>query len=147
MKDRAHVDMIEFQINAPSINTPVGNLSGGNVQRVILAREFHLSTKVLLANQPTRGLDIGVIEYIYKRLLEKRAEGVAIILAAMVGGGALSAFSGWLKSRFEVNAIISTVMMNYVIVYLLSYLLAGGPWTDCACRSVRDFWCQLPPTR
>lgn len=58
-----------------------------------------------------------------------------IILAAMLGGGTLSAFSGWLKSRFEVNEIISTVMMNYVIVYLLSYLLAGGPWTEAGTTS------------
>lgn len=82
MQDRAQTDMKAFQVSAPSIHTPVGNLSGGNAQRVILAREFHLSTKVLLANQPTRGLDVGVIEYIYERLLEKKAAGVAIILAS-----------------------------------------------------------------
>lgn len=58
-----------------------------------------------------------------------------IIFAAMVGGGTLSAFSGWLKSRFEVNEIISTVMMNYVIVFFLSYLLAGGPWTEAGTTS------------
>ncbi|WP_264214086.1 ABC transporter permease [Leisingera thetidis] len=52
-----------------------------------------------------------------------------IILAAMVGGGALGGLCGWLKTRFSVNEIISTVMLNYVVVYLLSYLLAGGPWT------------------
>jgi len=82
MRDHARTDVAAFQVSAPSINTPVGNLSGGNAQRVILAREFHLSTRVLLANQPTRGLDVGVIEYIYERLLEKKAAGVAIILAS-----------------------------------------------------------------
>ena len=72
----------EFQISAPSSETPTGNLSGGNAQRVILAREIMLATKVLLANQPTRGLDVGVIEYIHKRLLEKRAQGVAVLIAS-----------------------------------------------------------------
>ena len=52
-----------------------------------------------------------------------------IILAAMIGGALLGMLCGWLKSRFAVNEIISTVMLNYVIVYFLSYLLAGGPWT------------------
>ncbi|MEX0305366.1 MAG: ABC transporter permease, partial [Leisingera sp.] len=52
-----------------------------------------------------------------------------IILAAIAGGGALGGLCGWLKIRFQVNEIISTVMLNYVVVYLLSYLLAGGPWT------------------
>ncbi len=82
MQDHARTNVAAFQVSAPSINTPVDNLSGGNAQRVILAREFHLSTKVLLANQPTRGLDVGVIEYIYERLLEKKAAGVTIILAS-----------------------------------------------------------------
>ena len=53
-----------------------------------------------------------------------------VIVAAVLGGGALSALSGLLKSRFQVNEIISTVMMNYIVIYFLSYLLAGGPWTE-----------------
>lgn len=52
-----------------------------------------------------------------------------IIVAAVVGGAGLGGFCGWLKTRFQVNEIISTVMLNYVVIYLLSYLLAGGPWT------------------
>jgi general nucleoside transport system permease protein len=53
-----------------------------------------------------------------------------VILAAITGGAALSAFCAFLRARFEVNEIISTMMMNYIIIYLLSYLLAGGPWTE-----------------
>lgn len=52
-----------------------------------------------------------------------------IIVAAVIGGAGLGGLCGWLKTRFQVNEIISTVMLNYVVVYLLSYLLAGGPWT------------------
>lgn len=58
-----------------------------------------------------------------------------VILAALGGGAALAAFSGWLKMRFDVNEIISTVMMNYVVIYLLSFLLAGGPWTEAGTTS------------
>lgn len=82
MDANARTNMAEFSITAPSPQTHVGNLSGGNAQRVILARELELGDRVVLANQPTRGLDVGIIEYIHRRLLEKRAEGVATIYAS-----------------------------------------------------------------
>lgn len=72
----------EFRIKAPSADTPVNHLSGGNAQKVILAREFVHSNKLLLANQPTRGLDLGVIEYVYKQIIAKRDEGYAVLLAS-----------------------------------------------------------------
>lgn len=72
----------EFQIKTPSVATPVNHLSGGNAQKVILAREFVHSNKLLLANQPTRGLDLGVIEYVYKQIIAKRDEGYAVLLAS-----------------------------------------------------------------
>ncbi|WP_372578483.1 ABC transporter ATP-binding protein [Ruegeria hyattellae] len=72
----------EFQIKTPSATTPVNHLSGGNAQKVILAREFVHSNKLLLANQPTRGLDLGVIEYVYKQIIAKRDEGFAVLLAS-----------------------------------------------------------------
>lgn len=72
----------EFQIKTPSSTTPVNHLSGGNAQKVILAREFVHSNKLLLANQPTRGLDLGVIEYVYKQIIAKRDEGYAVLLAS-----------------------------------------------------------------
>jgi simple sugar transport system ATP-binding protein len=72
----------EFQIAAPSASAAAGKLSGGNAQRVILAREFTHASRVLLANQPTRGLDIGVTDYVYRQLLEKRSQGYAILLAS-----------------------------------------------------------------
>ena len=71
-----------FQIVAPSGTTPVNHLSGGNAQKVILAREFVHSNKLLLANQPTRGLDLGVIEYVYNQIIAKRDEGYAVLLAS-----------------------------------------------------------------
>ena len=71
-----------FDIATPTVRHPARFLSGGNLQKVILAREFGQCPQCLLANQPTRGLDVGVIEYVHRRLLEKRAEGVGILLAS-----------------------------------------------------------------
>jgi simple sugar transport system ATP-binding protein len=69
-----------FDIRTPSRNTQVGNLSGGNIQKVVLARELSRAPKVLIAAQPTRGVDIGAIEFIHKNLLEQRHAGAAILL-------------------------------------------------------------------
>ncbi|RVC00149.1 ABC transporter ATP-binding protein, partial [Mesorhizobium sp. M7A.F.Ca.AU.002.06.1.1] len=65
-----------------SADLPVERLSGGNAQRVILAREFQHARRLLLANQPTRGLDVAASEFVYEKILEKRAAGFAILLAS-----------------------------------------------------------------
>lgn len=72
----------EFDIRTPSPQTPAGSLSGGNQQKLIVAREFSRPIKLLIASQPTRGLDVGSIEFIHKRVLEKRDEGVAVLLVS-----------------------------------------------------------------
>ena len=72
----------QFDVRTPGISVPVGNLSGGNQQKVIVAREFSRPIKLLIASQPTRGLDVGSIEYIHKRILEKRDEGCAVLLVS-----------------------------------------------------------------
>ncbi|MEP7026007.1 MAG: ABC transporter ATP-binding protein [Actinomycetota bacterium] len=72
----------EFDIRASSIGTPVGTLSGGNQQKVILAREIGRDLRVLLASQPTRGLDVGSIEFVHKRIVEQRDQGVAVIIVS-----------------------------------------------------------------
>ncbi len=66
----------------PALNTSAGSLSGGNQQKVIVAREFSRPIKFLVASQPTRGLDVGSIEYIHKRLIQKRDEGCAVLLVS-----------------------------------------------------------------
>ena len=70
----------EFAVKTPSLETPVKSLSGGNIQKLILARELSGTPKVLIASQPTRGVDIGAAEYIHRRLVEQRAEGTAILV-------------------------------------------------------------------
>ena len=76
-------ELIEaFNVKTPSQTTPLKNLSGGNIQKLILARELSSGPNVLLASQPTRGVDIGATEYIHQRLLDQRAEGTAILLVS-----------------------------------------------------------------
>ena len=70
----------QYDIVTPSMNQRTSYLSGGNLQKVILARELRQSLKVLIANQPSRGLDVGVIEYVHNQLLEMRRNGVGILL-------------------------------------------------------------------
>jgi simple sugar transport system ATP-binding protein len=72
----------DFDIRTPSAYVPVSNLSGGNQQKVIVAREFSRPIKLLIANQPTRGLDVGSIEYIHQQLINKRDAGVAVLLVS-----------------------------------------------------------------
>jgi len=71
-----------FDIRAPSPLVDVSTLSGGNQQKVIVARELSRPIKLLVAAQPTRGLDVGSIEYIHSRVIEKRDEGVAVLLVS-----------------------------------------------------------------
>lgn len=70
----------EYDVKTPSLDTPVKSLSGGNIQKLILARELSRTPRVLIAAQPTRGVDIGATEYIHKRLIEQRGAGTAILL-------------------------------------------------------------------
>jgi len=69
-----------YQVKTPDIDTPTKNLSGGNIQKVIIARELESNPRVLVAAQPTRGVDIGAAEYIHTRLLEQRNAGTAILV-------------------------------------------------------------------
>lgn len=72
----------EFDIRTPSVRTLTSSLSGGNQQKVIVAREFSRPIKLLIASQPTRGLDVGSIEYIHQRLIDKRDQGCAVLLVS-----------------------------------------------------------------
>jgi simple sugar transport system ATP-binding protein len=69
-----------FDVRTPSAETTVGTLSGGNQQKVIVARELSRSVKLVIASQPTRGLDVGSIEFIHRRIVEARDQGAAVLL-------------------------------------------------------------------
>jgi ABC-type uncharacterized transport system ATPase subunit len=70
----------EYDIKTASRDVPTKSLSGGNLQKVILARELSGQPHVIVASQPTRGLDVGAMEYIHKRILEEKERGAAILL-------------------------------------------------------------------
>ena len=81
--DKAAAERVEaFDVRTPSIFVPVSNLSGGNQQKVIVAREFSRPIKLLIASQPTRGLDVGSIEYIHAQIVKKRNDGCAVLLVS-----------------------------------------------------------------
>ena len=69
-----------FSVRTPGIDTPAHNLSGGNIQKLILARELSGQPRVLLVAQPTRGVDIGAAEYIHGRLIQQRDQGTAVLI-------------------------------------------------------------------
>jgi simple sugar transport system ATP-binding protein len=79
---RAHAAQLveDFDVRTPSIDAPVATLSGGNQQKVIIAREFFHARHLLVLSQPTRGLDVGSIQYIHRQIVAKRDEGVAVLL-------------------------------------------------------------------
>ena len=72
----------EFDVRAPGIEVPVGTLSGGNQQKVVLARELSRELSLLVAAQPTRGVDVGSIEFIHKRIVETRDAGIPVIVVS-----------------------------------------------------------------
>ncbi|MGH2821223.1 MAG: ABC transporter ATP-binding protein [Actinomycetota bacterium] len=70
----------QFDVRARSINVTAGTLSGGNQQKLNLARELEEDPRILIAHQPTRGLDVGAIEFVWKQLLEQKEQGRAVLL-------------------------------------------------------------------
>lgn len=72
----------EFDVRAPGIDAPVGTLSGGNQQKVVLARELSRELSLLVAAQPTRGVDVGSIEFIHKRIVDTRDSGIPVVVVS-----------------------------------------------------------------
>jgi simple sugar transport system ATP-binding protein len=81
--ERARRLLQEFDVRGGTPSTPAGALSGGNQQKVVLAREIDGDPKVLIAAQPTRGLDVGAIEFVHRRLVEQRDAGRAVFLVSL----------------------------------------------------------------
>ena len=71
-----------FDIRGAGVDTAVGSLSGGNMQKVVVAREFSFDTPVLIISQPTRGVDIGAMDFIHQQIMQKRNAGCAILLVS-----------------------------------------------------------------
>lgn len=113
----------EYDVRTPSIYTNVGNLSGGNQQKTIVAREFSRPSKLLVVSQPTRGLDVGSIEFIHKQIVRMRDEGTAVLLVSAELDEILS-----LSDRVAVmfaGEIIDTVPIEEANRERIGLLMAG----------------------
>ncbi len=121
--DNAVALVREFDVRTPSVNTPVANLSGGNQQKVIVAREFSRPIKLLIASQPTRGLDVGSVEYIHRRIIAKRDEGAGVLFVSSELDEVMS-----LSDRIAVmckGRIMAIIETNRVTREQLGLLMAG----------------------
>jgi simple sugar transport system ATP-binding protein len=83
MKERAQKLLGEFDVRGGGPETYAASLSGGNQQKVCIAREISCDPKVLIAHQPTRGLDVGAIEFVHRRLIDERRRGRAVLLVSL----------------------------------------------------------------
>jgi len=82
IRDSAATRVQQYDVRTTSVDTPAGTLSGGNQQKVVVAREMGRDVKLMLVSQPTRGLDVGSIEFVHKRLVAQRDEGAAVLLVS-----------------------------------------------------------------
>ena len=82
ISENATTKVDEFDIRTQSIDSPVASLSGGNQQKVVLARELSRPLALLIANQPTRGVDVGAIEFLHQRIVAERDRGTAVLIVS-----------------------------------------------------------------
>ena len=82
IRDYAEKVYERYDIRGAGVDALAGDMSGGNMQKVVIAREFSFDTPVLIISQPTRGVDVGAIEFIHSRIMEKRNQGAAILLSS-----------------------------------------------------------------
>ena len=118
----------QFDVRTPNIYVNAGTLSGGNQQKVIVAREFSRPIELLIASQPTRGLDVGSIEYIHKQIIKKRDEGSGVLVVSSELDEILA-----LSDRIAVmykGQIMDIVDANKTSKEQLGLLMAGVHPTD-----------------
>lgn len=119
IKSHAKALINKFDIRTSSEKVRVGALSGGNMQKVVIAREFSFETPILLISQPTRGVDIGAIEFIHEQIINKRNEGCAILLISAeldeifrLSDRIISIYEGEITGEFK-NGEISKQEIGY----------------------------------
>ena len=132
MKDFARSLVSNFSVKTPTLDTPIKNLSGGNIQKLIMARELSRQPKVLIAAQPTRGVDIGATEYIHQRLLQQREEGTAILLISE-DLDEIVELSDRIAVIYE-GTIIGVVERNQATTEQIGLMMAGIPMSEAMQR-------------
>ena len=122
--ENAKMRVQEFDVRTPSVFLSAESLSGGNQQKVIVARELSRPIKLLIAGQPTRGLDVGSIEFIHGRLVEKRDQGAAVLLVSAELDEIL-ALSDRIVVMYE-GRIVATLPIEKADRAQLGLLMAGS---------------------
>jgi simple sugar transport system ATP-binding protein len=128
IRERAFDLMRRFEIKAASLRVPIDTLSGGNQQKIVVARELGHRRQVLVAAQPTRGVDVGAIEYIHRQIVASRDEGVGILLVSTELDEALA-----LADRILVifsGRIVGDFTRDQATRENLGRLMAGGSVVD-----------------
>ncbi len=123
MSKRAKELVSQFSVKTPKLETPIKNLSGGNIQKLIMARELSREPRLLIAAQPTRGVDIGATEFIHQRLLEQRAAGKAILLISE-DLDEIRILSDRIAVMYE-GRVIGIVERNHATVEQIGLMMAG----------------------
>ena len=102
----------QYDVRTPSTEVAANTLSGGNQQKVIVAREFGRDVKLVVASQPTRGIDVGSIEYIHERIVEERDQGAALLIVSTeldevmaLSDRILVMFDGKIVAEYEGGAV------------------------------------------
>lgn len=114
----------DYDVRTPSASVAAGNLSGGNQQKLVLARELGRDPELLVAAQPTRGLDVGAIEFVDKSIIAERDRGKAVLLVSMeleevmsLSDRILVMFEGKIVGEFEAGTVSDVE---------LGFLMTGG---------------------
>jgi len=115
-RDQASRLVEEYDVRTPGIDVLVSTLSGGNQQKVIVAREFDRDVKLVIASQPTRGIDVGSIEYIHARIVEERDAGSAVLIISSeldeimaLSDRILVMFEGKIAGEFDDTATVTDI--------------------------------------
>jgi ABC-type uncharacterized transport systems, ATPase components len=111
----------KFDIRGAGLDVPVGSMSGGNMQKVVVAREFSFDTPVLIIAQPTRGVDVGAIEFIHKAIIDRRNAGAAILMCSAdldevfrLSDRIITIYEGKITGSFEAGEITKEEIGYYM---------------------------------
>ncbi len=118
----------QFDIRTPTVATSGGSLSGGNQQKMVVAREFGRRPRLLIAAQPTRGIDVGSIEFIHQQIVTQRDAGAAVLLVS-AELDEITALSDRIAVMYK-GQIVATVDAASVTREQLGLLMAGAPADD-----------------
>ena len=132
----------QFDVRTTSVDTAAGTLSGGNQQKVILARELGRELHMLLASQPTRGLDVGSIEFVHKRIISERDKGLAVVIIS-AELDEIYALADRIAVMYEGR--ITGIRPPSVPVEELGMLMAGAP-TPATRRQISNDLANGAPT-